>query len=83
MYLKYFWCIKYQHINIYMKIGKGNGKRKKKKGFSTSWAGGEFLAQPSASARGRVGKQPTRPASGGDGVGTVSWCGPTCQRKGG
>jgi hypothetical protein len=34
-----------------MKIGKGNGKRKNKKGFSASWAGGEFLAQPSASAR--------------------------------
>jgi hypothetical protein len=44
IYLNYFWCKKYQHINIYMKIGKGNGKRKKKKGFSASWARGEFLA---------------------------------------
>jgi hypothetical protein len=58
-----------------MKIGKGNEKRKKKKGFSASWAGEEFLAQPSASARGPVGRRPTRPASGGDGVGMArGWC---------
>jgi hypothetical protein len=25
-YLDYFWCIKYQHIYIYMKIGKEKGK---------------------------------------------------------
>jgi hypothetical protein len=29
------------------------------------------LAQPGASVRGRVGRRPTRPVSGGDGVGTA------------
>jgi hypothetical protein len=28
-YLNYFWCIKYQQINIYVKRGKRNGKKKK------------------------------------------------------
>jgi hypothetical protein len=30
-YLDYFWCIKYQHIYIYMKNGKRNRKKKKEK----------------------------------------------------
>jgi hypothetical protein len=36
-----------------MKMGKRNGKRKKKKEFSASWAGGEF--RPSR-ARARAGQ---------------------------
>jgi hypothetical protein len=59
-----------------MKIGKGNGKRKKKNGFSASWARGEFLAQPGASTRaaswagGPLGPPAGEMASGwrGDGV---------------
>jgi hypothetical protein len=45
-----------------MKMGKRNGKRKKKKEFSDSWAGGNFgLAE-----RGRArGGQAAQPAHGG------------------
>jgi hypothetical protein len=62
-----------------MKIGKGNGKRKKKKGFSASWAGGEFLAQPSASARaaawagGPLGLPAGETTWGRRGDGAVAW----------
>jgi hypothetical protein len=31
IYLDYLWCIKYQYMHKYMKIGKRNGKRKKGK----------------------------------------------------
>jgi hypothetical protein len=62
--INYFWCIKYQHINIYMKMGKRNGKRKRK-GNSCSLGRGVILAHPNASVRGR-GRRPTRPISGGD-----------------
>jgi hypothetical protein len=48
IYLNYFWCIKYQHINIYLKMGK-----EKEKGFPARWAGvGGGSAQPSAGAAG-------------------------------
>jgi hypothetical protein len=50
IYLNYFWCIKYQHINIYMKMGKINGKRKKKRNSQLAGSGG-ISAQPSAGAR--------------------------------
>jgi hypothetical protein len=40
-----------------MEIGKINGKRKKKRVFSASWAGG-ISAQPSA------GRRPSRPTNG-------------------
>jgi hypothetical protein len=49
IYLNYFWCIKYQHIIIYMKMGKRNRKRKRK-GFSCLLGRGEILAHPGASA---------------------------------
>jgi hypothetical protein len=52
IYLNYFWCIKYQHINIYMKMGKEMGKRKKEKGFQANGARG-ILARSSAGARRR------------------------------
>jgi hypothetical protein len=45
IYLDYFWCIKYQYMHKYMKIGKRNGKRKKKRGFLLTGPRG-FLAQP-------------------------------------
>jgi hypothetical protein len=46
-------------MHKYVKIGKRNGKRKKKRVFSANWAGG-ISAQPSAGARG----QAAQPAQG-------------------
>jgi hypothetical protein len=37
VYLNYFWCIKYQHIIIYI-----YGKRKKKREFLLAGPGGDF-----------------------------------------
>jgi hypothetical protein len=70
IYLNYFWCIKYQHIIIYMKMGKRNGKRKRK-GNSCSLGRGVILAHPGASARARAAGGPLGPSAGkmtGNGV---------------
>jgi hypothetical protein len=40
------------------------------------------LAQPSAGARGRAGRRPTWPATGGTAQGRRRGHGPTCQREG-
>jgi hypothetical protein len=81
IYLDYFWCIKYQYIYIYIKIGKEKGKRKKEKGFpqlARPGGGGEF----GPAERGRAGRRPTWPASGGTTRGRCRGRGPTCQREG-
>jgi hypothetical protein len=65
IYLNYFWCIKYQHINIYMKMGKRNGKRKRKGNSCSLGPGAMFLAQPSASARAGVAYGPAGPRRSG------------------
>jgi hypothetical protein len=62
------------------------GKRKYKKGFSASWAGGVF--GPAERERTRPRGQAAHSARQrgrrhGNGTGTVPWRGPTCQRKGG
>jgi hypothetical protein len=57
-------------MNIYMKIGKRNGKRKKKRNSELIGLGG-FWPSERERARARVGRRPTRPASGerrGDGA---------------
>jgi hypothetical protein len=66
IYLDYSWYIKYHHISIYIKMGKGNVKRKKKKGKPTSWAGGDF-GPSGASARGGALVAQLRPTGEGDG----------------
>jgi hypothetical protein len=67
-----------------MKMGKINGKRKKKRDSQLAGLGG-ISAQPSARARGRaVG--PLGPPAGNDTGMVQRRChghGPTCQRKGG
>jgi hypothetical protein len=63
IYLDYFWCIKYQYMNIYMKIGKRNGKGKKKRNSQLTGLG-EILAQR-ARARARGHGQAAQPAHGG------------------
>jgi hypothetical protein len=73
IYLDYFWCIKYQCMHKYVKIGKEMEKGTKKRVSSASWAGGGGGIRPSRSARGRMGRWPTWPASGGNGTGTASW----------
>jgi hypothetical protein len=60
-----------------MKIGKGNGKRKKKKGFSASWAGGSFWpsrarARAAAWAGGPLGPPVGETAWGWRGDGAVA-----------
>jgi hypothetical protein len=57
VYLNYFWCIKYQHIIIYMKMGKRNRKRKRE-GNSCLLGRGEILAHLGARARARQAAQP-------------------------
>jgi hypothetical protein len=47
--------------------GKKKWEKKKEKGFLASWAGGNFGPAERERARSRVGRQPTRPTSGGDG----------------
>jgi hypothetical protein len=66
----------------YVKIGKGNGKRKKRKGFPLLAGPGGDSAQQSAGARGSVGRRPTWPASGGTARGQCRGREPTCQRGG-
>jgi hypothetical protein len=40
---KLFWCIKYQHINIYIyENGKKKWEKEKEKEFQANWVGGEF-----------------------------------------
>jgi hypothetical protein len=55
IYLNYFGCIKYHHINIYMKMGK-NGKRKRK-GISCSLGRGGVFG-PAERERARQAAQP-------------------------
>jgi hypothetical protein len=71
-------------MHKYVKIGKGNGKRKKekRKGFPLLAGPGGNSAQPSAGARGRVGRRPTWPASGRMARGRCRGHGPTCQQGG-
>jgi hypothetical protein len=58
-YLDYFWCIKYQYINIYVKMGKENGKNKRKRIFLANWARGVGGFGPAgARARGHAGRRP-------------------------
>jgi hypothetical protein len=48
IYLDYFWCLKYQYMHLYMKIGKEKGE--KEKGSRVAGLGGDFGP---ASARAR------------------------------
>jgi hypothetical protein len=54
IYLDYFWCIKYQYMHKYMKIGKRNGKRKKKRVFPLAGPGGIFGPAERGRARGQA-----------------------------
>jgi hypothetical protein len=75
IYLDYFWCIKYQYMHKYVKIGKG-----KRKEFPL--LGGLGGIRPSECARGRAGRRPTWPASGGTARGRRRGRGPMCHREG-
>ena len=85
IYLDYFWYIKYQHISIYMKMGKGNGKRKRKREKQLAGpGGGDFGPSGRESVRAGALAAQLRPtggetarARGSDGV----TAGPTRQRE--
>jgi hypothetical protein len=81
IYLNYFWCIKYQHINIYMKMGKRNGKRKRK-GFSCLLGrGGGISAHRGERARATGG--PAGPTARETGGGRRRGAGPhVCEGRG-
>jgi hypothetical protein len=65
---------------IYMKIGKRNGKRKKKRNFPANSVGGDFvLARARARPRGR---RPSLARQRGTARGRRRGCGPMCQREG-
>jgi hypothetical protein len=70
-YLDYFWCIKYQYKNIYVKMGKRNGKKKRKRISLLTGPEGEFGPTGGARAATRAGGL-ARPTIG-SGVGTASW----------
>jgi hypothetical protein len=57
-------------MHKYVKIGKINGKKKKKRVFSASWAGGDFGPVEHRCARGADG--PAGPPAG-DRAGTTPW----------
>jgi hypothetical protein len=70
---------KYQYISIYMKMGKRNGKRKRKRNFQLAGPGGNFGPATRARASAQL-----RPKGEGDGAGARErrrHCGPTCQRE--
>jgi hypothetical protein len=82
IYLDHFWCIKYQYIYIYIYI---NRKRKRKKGKEKGFPqliGSGGIRPSQARTRGRAGRRPTWPASGGTARGRRRGRGPMCQREG-
>jgi hypothetical protein len=70
IHLDYFWCIKYQYMHKYMKIGKRNGKGKNKRDFLANWAGG-FRASRGGCAAARRAAQSAH-VKGND-MATASW----------
>jgi hypothetical protein len=72
--LDYLWCIKYQHISLYMKIGKENRKKKNEKGFLDSWArgGGDFGPARSTTGHGARGDALGTGSHASEGRGTTS-----------
>jgi hypothetical protein len=80
---KLFWCIKYQHIIIYLKRGKRNGKSKKEKEFQVNRAGGgDFGLVGRGRARGRSQLGPDGPRAAGDGVADAVGVGPRARERG-
>jgi hypothetical protein len=66
IYLNYFWCIKYQHINICMKMEKEMGKGKRKRDSQLAGPGGDL----GPAERGQAAHQARQR---GNGVGTTPW----------
>jgi hypothetical protein len=83
IYLDYFWCIKYYHLNIYVKMGKRKEKRKRRRDFQPAGprGGGGFRPSRRERARGRA-FGPVGPAARGDGGGRRHGAGPTRQGEG-
>jgi hypothetical protein len=78
IYLNYFWCIKYQYINIYIyENGKKKWEKKKKREFLLVGPGGDFGPSRRERARGR-GRRPTKERGG---AGRRRGHGPTRQRE--
>jgi hypothetical protein len=81
--LDYFWCIKYQYKPLYMKIGKRNGKKKRKKDFLANWARGGFRPSRGERACARAACGPTRPANVSSTADGAVGAGPRASEEGG
>jgi hypothetical protein len=68
-------------MHKYMKIGKRNGKRKKKRVFPSSWAKGDFGPAERGRACVRAGRWPSQPTEGRNGAGERRGHGPTCHSE--
>jgi hypothetical protein len=83
IYLDDFWCIKYQYIYIYIKIGKEKGEIKRKGVSSASWAGGRIRPSRARARAAAWAGGPLGPPAGerrGDGAVGV---GPRARGRGG
>jgi hypothetical protein len=79
IYLDCFWCIKYQYMHFYMKIGKEKGENKKGKGF---WIAGPGGFRPSrAQACGAAAEWARRPTRRGDGAADAVGAGPHARER--
>jgi hypothetical protein len=82
IYLNYFWCIKYQHINVYMKMEKEMGKGKRKRDSQLARPRGFRPSRARVRARARAGGPPGSLAGERRGDGIVG-VGPRARERGG
>jgi hypothetical protein len=68
-------------MHLYMKIGKRNGKKKRKRDFPAKWAGGDFGPAKVHARAATRGSGPADPQKRGTTRGRHCGRGPMCQRE--